>query len=222
MLQIRVDDFPGTKPAEFHKHNLESYRKFHDVLARNGIKEYHLGVIPRHTSQEDLRGLVKLEGLKVALHGIDHDESYPNEFRAYLTAEDIRIRLANQLGLWYHSVGASHTPDAYIPPHNVIDRRTVDALIMAGFAILFGGPGSDPDVLRYAYDRGMDVRYSNEGTEYGRSDEIIQRGFVPNLANVWSSLSAQKVTLTLHFPWEVNIGLDNLDRMLKMITGVQK
>ena len=42
---IRVDDFPGTKPAEFDRHNLESFKRFHHYLTSYDDFRY---VLPKY------------------------------------------------------------------------------------------------------------------------------------------------------------------------------
>lgn len=205
-LYIRVDDFPGTKPEEFYKHNLENYRRFHDVLTTRGLL-YTLGVIPRHVTDDQLAWLGE-NRVKVALHGIDHDERFPNEFRDHQTVAEVGNSLA----------GAKRRLEAfcgqvsdYIPPHNVVNVRTVHALLRCGFRTLHGGPGTEPAVAKIASELGLDVVLTYPPFEYGRSDELLERGSVDHVVG---RLRDGDVWLALHWTWEQNIGLSNLERYL--------
>ena len=103
----------------------------------------------------------------------------------------------------------------YIPPHNVIDMKTVDALKLAGFKRIYGGPGSDEHVIWHAKDVGLKFDYSQWPYWYGRSDELLNR----DKAHLMINSNPDRV-VTLHWPWEWNIGLDNLERFLEEIKGV--
>lgn len=212
VLSIRVDDFPSTKDDEAWRHNLENFKRFHEVMQKHG-QSYYLGVIPNRTTDEQLRWLGENPSIRVAMHGINHDERFPNEFRDHMTAADIRQALvAARIPL-----DARCGPlDTYIPPHNVFDPRTCLALVEAGFKRVLCGPGSHPVEMDFGRRRGLEVIYSSEPLEYGRSDELLQRGSV-----AWISTETQKrdMMLTLHWTWEWNIGLDNLDRYLTELLG---
>ncbi len=211
MLQFRIDDFPGTKPEEFFKHNLDSFKRFDEVLEKNGVKEYYLGVIPRHVTQEQLKYLSTNPRVIVAMHGVDHDERFLNEFKEHQTFQDIKNAISSVKTMWDPIVGPI---DSYIPPHNVIDAKTVKALADLKFKKLFSGPGSDESKLVLADFLGLDVVRNTDRVDYGRSDELLRSG----MDKVIRELALTKrTTLTLHFPWEVNIGLDHLDRFLKEI-----
>lgn len=213
-ILFRIDDFPGTKPEEFSRHNLDSLKLFDQVMHDNGVVEYYLGVIPKYTTDEHLEYFKGHPRIRVAIHGIDHDERFPNEFREWQTERDVCNDLLAVKSLWDTRVGPV---DSYIPPHNVIDRRTVKALILAGFKTLFCGPGTDGGVMFDAEVLGLTVHNSLEGLEYGRSDELLARGNgLPWMrARMGFSKEACVCSVTLHFTWEVNIGLQNLDRFLK-------
>lgn len=207
---IRVDDFPGTKPEEFWRHNLDNFKRFDDVMHKHDL-DYTLGVIPRYTTEEHIKWLTANPWIHVALHGRYHDERFPNEFRDHETEQDV-----------YQAILSAKAPlegcnplgiEIYIPPHNVIDRKTVNALHRAGIQSIWGGPGSDPAVLEYARSKGMDTIYFTDPLEYGRSDELLQR-------NAQVFLREQKRCLCLHWTWEWNIGLESLDRFLTELGDV--
>ena len=203
-LILRVDDFPGTKPEEFWRHNLNNFKRFDAVLEKAGL-DYVLGVIPRHTTEEQLRWLGQNQRVEVAQHGVNHDERFPNEFGAHLTVDDIYQAIVSARGPLDDLAGPV---DTYIPPHNVIDARTCDALKRAGFKKIMGGPGSDADALLYAESIGLDVATSMPPFEYGRSDELLKQGSVSHIrGRLWRG---EQVTLGLHWTWEWNTGLESL------------
>lgn len=215
-VTIRVDDFPGTKPEEFWKHNLENYRRFDEVLS-DYVDEYVLGVIPKHTTPDMIEYLEQSDQIRVALHGVEHDERYPNEFRNWETTEGVFNKLVSARQPFQRCNGALDVVD-YIPPHNVIDNRTLDALKLAGFRRVFGGPGTYEQQMGYGASIGLDMRYSGHPTWYGRSDELLNRDRAHNVINAEAEMRDN--VLTLHWPWEWNIGLNNLRAFLEEIKRV--
>jgi hypothetical protein len=220
VLYFRVDDFPGTKPEEFYRHNLENFREFHRVMSERDLP-YVLGVIPRHATQEQLAWLWEQDGIEVALHGVDHDERFLDEFREHQTAEDIVQALSSGLRSLAVSPGMRESRSffvrAYIPPHNVLNPRTIQALPLAGLTRVMTGPGTTYEMLRLALSTsGLTVHHSTEPLTYGRSDELLQRGSVQHVKYMASGLGGGVADcwLTLHWTWEQNIGLDNLRRYL--------
>lgn len=203
MMNVRVDDFPGTKPDEFWKHNLENFKRFDSVMEKHGVT-YVLGVIPKWTSPADVEYLASNPRIEIALHGVNHDERFQNEFRDHETENDIYqaiVKAQTFLG------GSGVT--TYIPPHNVIDRKTVNALKRAGFTRIFGGPETDPNVLEFAKGKGIVVQSHMPPFHYGRSDELLAHGS-PVALSIDPSLG-------LHWTWELNIGLENLDKFFTEI-----
>lgn len=207
MLWCRVDDFPLTKPEESWRHNLDNFKRFNAVMERHGL-DYVLGVIPRHTNDQMLRNLVEMPMVEVALHGVNHDEMFPNEFRDHQTQMEVYQAIQSAVAPLEDICGPV---DTYIPPHNVIDRKTCNALKAAGFTWVLGGPGTDVSVFDYANFIGLQTYYSVPPLEYGRSDELSERGSVDHLLH---ASSVKDVFLTLHWTWEWNIGLKNLDAYL--------
>lgn len=204
-IYLRVDDFPGTKPEEFYRHNLASFKEF-DKLVRSFVPSYLLGVIPKHVTYEQLEYLGNTPHITVAMHGIDHDERFPNEFREHLTAKDIGQALLEVRHRLDPLVGPIKT---YMPPHNVFDERTLRGLHMAQFSNLTGGPESPQDITLF----GLRYFYSQAPLGYGRSDELLARGAVEWLK------SQEEVWLTLHWTWEVNIGLQHLEAFFSQLEG---
>lgn len=220
-LLIRVDDFPGTKPEEFYRHNMTTFKKFDEVLARHQ-RDYTLGIIPRHTSTSDLEELAKLPYCSFALHGIDHDERFPNEFRDHQTEGEVyQALLAAKKHLEAFQGSEVNT---YIPPHNVIDKKTANALIRAGFKELWVGPGADmkmADEFRI-WGIGNRLRGFWPPSNYGRSDELLANGSVSTLKHQFEGLAAgDEVILGLHWTWEYNIGLENLEKFLTAIDSIR-
>ncbi len=206
-LLVRVDDYPGTKPEEFYKHNLENFKKFHEVLRSRGIW-YTLGVIPKYVTDEELEWLGNNQ-VDVSIHGIEHDERYLNEFRAHQTEQQITNLLDRVCFRFEEKYGEV---DSYIPPHNVIDRKTCNALMENGLRCLYTGPGTDPEIARYALSIGMEVVNTEPPVHYGRSDELLTAGAHKNLAYLLSI--GESPWLGLHWTWEQNIGLHHLEKFL--------
>ena len=204
MIRCRVDDFPGTKPDEFWKHNRDNYLKFHEILIQ-AFPTYVLGVIPRHTTDDDLKFLGALSEVEIALHGINHDERFMNEFREHQTQADIEFEIRNAvMRIPFHS---RKMPFSYIPPHNVLDFKTINALKNCNISRIHTGPGTELEMIDYAEKLGLDVIDSRGALFYGRTDEMMERGCFPVIKQV-SDIS--DVNLTLHWTWEMNIGLDSL------------
>lgn len=214
MIILRVDDFPGTKPEEFYKHNLENFKKFDEVVS-SYFSAYILGVIPKYLTPEHTDWLRDNKHVNVALHGINHDERFPNEFQRWETEEDIVLKISRWTD---HLRLLTERPiDFYIPPHNVIDRKTVDALKKVGIKTILGGPGSDPLVMDYARKQSMHFVYSEHPHWYGRSDELLNRDNAHQVICLNELNGGGPMILTLHWPWEWNIGLENLEKFLSQI-----
>lgn len=209
MLNIRVDDFPGTRPNEFDKHNLESFKQFHDVMQKYKLR-YSLGVIPFHTSDDDLRWLRDQNDIHVSLHGVVHDETQMNEFLPFLTKDEVVVDLRIARDRMESILG--YNISSYIPPHNVIDPRTCVALKELHFERVLCGPGTEYSVMEFARNIHLDCHYSSAPLEYGRSDELLARGSAQHLRSISKD---NNVWLTLHWTWEKNIGLDHLNQYLK-------
>lgn len=213
MLSIRVDDFPFTKSEETWRHNLENFKKF-DAIFQKHNRPYILGVIPSKATAHELDWMSENHLLSVALHGVNHDERFPNEFRDFQTRGEVSQAIFGSRA--YLELFCKKSVDTYIPPHNVFDLKTIHALLDCGFKRILCGPGSTEEMVYVGKTRGLEVIYSPEPLEYGRSDELIQRGSV-----AWISSESQKrdIMLTLHWTWEWNIGLDSLDTYLGLLGG---
>lgn len=208
-LTIRVDDFPGTKPDEFCNHNLTNFKLFHDLMVSHSVKNYILGVIPLYTSVSDLRWLSNQPEITIALHGVFHDESHLDEFEG-LSHSDIVANL-NAAKMFLETTPHSQVSD-YIPPHNTLSDLSIKCLSEAGFRRIYGGPETlarHMDEVRFF---GMEYIHSNSPLEYGRSDELLERGSVEWIKS--ELLAEDHACLTLHWPWEFNIGLEYLDNYL--------
>lgn len=215
MLNVRVDDFLLTKPEESWRHNLDNFKLFDAVMERHGAN-YVLGVIPATATAGHLEYLSANPRVEVAMHGILHDERFPNEFRDHQTDLDIINALSSVKQVWDPLVGPV---DKYIPPHNVIDAKTCRALATLGFQTIFGGPGTDDKVVEYARVLGVDFQVSKFPEEYGRSDELMQRG---SIEHIYREVTTREVWLTLHWTWEFNIGLHHLDAYLRELAPALK
>lgn len=207
MLNVRVDDFIRTKDDESWRHNLENFKLFDAVMDKHGV-DYVLGVIPRTATAGHLEYLAENPRVEVAMHGVLHDERFRNEFRDHQTENDIINTISSVKQVWDSLVGPV---DKYIPPHNVIDHKTVKALNSIGFETIFGGPETDETVADFARGMGMRFEISEVPVEYGRSDELLQRGSVEHICR---EVITRPVWLTLHWTWEFNIGLQHLNSYL--------
>lgn len=212
MIKFRVDDFPGTKPDEFDHHNIANFHIFNSVMRSFGIK-YTLGVIPKYTTYYDLKYFNdNMDNINVALHGINHDEKFMNEFMPFYTVKDIAMMLQEAS----QSMSKFCTIDSYIPPHNEIDSRTCNALKSIGILKVFGGPGTNLDVVAYARSIGLEFNMSEFPLCYGRTDEMIMTKSVTFLSE---NCKDNDVYVTLHWPWEYNIGFDHMKRYLDILTN---
>jgi hypothetical protein len=221
MTLFRVDDFPGTKPNEFYRHNLETFKEFHQVMSKYSLS-YDLGVIPVYSSDEALRWLGQQPNIRVAMHGVNHDERFPNEFRDHQTEAEVYAILRNEKAILEEETGKP--VHAYIPPHNVIDRKTVNALLKAGFTMLHSGPGTDFDVAMYACENGLQT-FPSFPPYYGRSDEMMAGGSVNAIISESKARenpynSHGPLVIGLHWTWEKNIGFEHLDLFLSKICGI--
>ena len=200
MLSLRVDDFPFVKPEESWKHNLDTFKMFHEIV-RCHVPEYHLGVIPKNVTKQQLEWLASQKGIIVAMHGIEHNESRQNEFLDHMTEKDVTDAIASAKCVMDPIVGPI---DSYIPPHNCVYMRTVNALVKNGFKTLFVGPGAD-EQMKLIASRSLRVVDSPSPYLTGRSDEFMEDG----RKDVLRSMRQDDVEhcLCLHFTWEVNVGL---------------
>lgn len=224
MIILRVDDFPGTKPEEFDRHNIDGYRAFHTIIRNYTNASYALGVIPRHTTQRDWEFLSDLarDRVHLALHGVDHDERFLNEFPSFLTDRQVEDRLRSTVELFEGLSGVR--PTTYIPPHNVIDGRTINALVDLRFRVICSGPGVDLRLVAVgALGDGWSLRHSVYPWGYGRTDEMMAEsapGAVDEPCRKLLSMSDKDdVFLTLHWTWEYNIGLGFLDQFMCLLTS---
>ena len=65
------------------------------------------------------------------------------------------------------------------------------------------------------YVLNVESHHSAEPFEYGRSDEMLQRGAV----EYWDKKVDKVIPsyITFHWTWEVNIGLENLEKFLEAL-----
>lgn len=210
-IRIRVDDYPHTKGEP--QHTIDAFRDFHRRLTDGiGGRRYLLGVIPGRCTPEHLLCLRRDTDCVIGMHGTDHDErrldrNGGNQFEPYLTAAGVGSILQEHREAL--ELAMARPVRIYMPPRNVIDRRTVGVLEGCGFEWFTTGPETDPEIRRL---RG--TIHSQPPHEYGRSDEMLMRN-----SHVELNLrpDSQDTVLTLHWTWEVNIGLQHLDRFLAEI-----
>jgi hypothetical protein len=143
------------------------------------------------------------------MHGIQHDEDqldrFQNEFPPWMTVQEVSSALIHSRDFLERSCEKS--VNVYMPPRNRIDRRTTTALGLAGFKAVTGGPETDqPSLL------GFRSFMSLPPHAYGRTDEMLDRGSTDVLSKI-----DQDVVLTLHWTWEINIGLHHMKRFFNSI-----
>lgn len=216
---MRVDDFPGTKPVEFHKHNLDSFKVFDEILRENCVNEYYLGMIPAYIETEHYEFFKENEHIIPAVHGLIHDERKVDEFDG-MCKGDITHRLNVTRISMENLIGRKI--DTYIPPHNYIKYEHLMLLAMAGFKRLMVGPGLDDKLINTLnvsqYE--IELMQSYPPYEYGRTDELAQ---IPSVEKMESELEEnQSVLFTLHFPWEVNIGFEYLKSFMQRMAPLFK
>jgi len=210
-LKIRIDDFPGSKPDEFWKHNLENFKRFDYCMQKHGFGGYILGVIPLHTKWRDVEWLAE-QDLTIALHGVVHDESTLDEFKGLSCQAIEGALLKAKTSLERH---AGYRVSDYIPPHNTIGYDTALTLARLGFEHVYTGPETTEEMKKLINSFGMGFIHSEWPCEYGRSDELLECGSVEHIArDVNNSFD---ICLTLHWPWEYNIGLEHLGEYLSKL-----
>lgn len=210
MIQIRVDDFPWTKEEEKDKHSLSSFSSFLDILFKYNCKPI-IGVIPNNCTEEDYKFLRDTHDISIGMHGINHDETRLDEFSHWETKSDIKKKLN-----FFKNVLELKTDKAckvYMPPHNFINIKTLQALQETKFKAFTGGPGTLVSLQR-PYGNLVYI-HSAKPFEYGRSDEMNSRETLEYLLGIPEE---KLTTLTLHWTWEYNIGLENLDLFLSKIS----
>ncbi len=210
MIRVRVDDFPQTKGEP--QHTLAAFREFDRCLRECiGGKRYLLGVIPGRCTVDDLLFLRRETDCIIGMHGTDHDEARldrngGNQFEPYLTVPQIKTVLgANREAL---SALTDRPVEVYMPPRNVIDERVARAARGSGFESFTTGPETS-QMLRMDWHRW--IIHSEPPHEYGRTDEMLQRGSHEYLKR------QENVTLTLHWTWETNVGLHHMRRFFAEI-----
>jgi hypothetical protein len=209
MLFLRVDDYPFTKRDERWRHNRMTFTAFDEVVRRH-VPSYMLAVIPSLVDDADVDMLANMDHVEVAMHGVRHDERFQNEFQSWETDDDV-LSLLNS-GLSRISSTNGWLVNKYVPPHNVLDVRTINALRSLHFTDVFGGPETERDVMVHARSIGMNTWVSQPPHLYGRSDEMLQRGSVDFIRSF-----RDDAYLTLHWTWETNIGLSHLDNFLSQV-----
>lgn len=216
MLEIRVDDFVGTKPEEFYRHNVDNFVKFNEVM-RSFDLTYTLGIIPSTLGRDEINYLWEQRNdITYALHGLIHDEHKMNEFEGKKFPEIENLLKIPKL---FMDTSLDTNICDYIPPHNVFDEDTVIALHRLGFERIFGGPGTMETLLPFVESLSIEYVHSEFPYEYGRTDELLERKSIEHIMKKLSH--GEHVCLTLHWTWEWNIGLDYMKRYFdKLIASI--
>lgn len=236
-LKLRVDDFPGTKKHDFYKHGLDSLKKF-DEIVTEFFSEYLLGVIPSKLKNQDIEWLKNNKHIKIAMHGVYHDETKKFEFDGKskeMIENDLVIGKLALLKIRDEIID-------YIPPHNAVRDETLEVLEKLGFKTVYGGPGNDDEFwskTKYKF-KNLNFYYSKWPELYGRSDELLNGQTVicnnkkidikPGFDYVCNMLKQAKdlhyhlffpgfdsVWLTIHLPWERNLEFKTLKPYLERL-----
>lgn len=214
MIKIRVDDFPQTKGEK--QHTLDAFKNFHSVLSDGiGKRNYLLGVIPERCTSDELDYLRTIN-ITPGMHGTDHNEARldkngGNQFENFLTEKQVRQQLDKSRASL--ETALFRPVCFYMPPRNIIDRKSLRAARDAGFSCVTTGP--ETSLRKEDFDElGVEMFHSEPPHEYGRSDELLMHE-----TDVYLSKYAKRIDmiLTLHWTWETNIGLDHLKLFLSQI-----
>jgi hypothetical protein len=217
-VQLRVDDYPYTKPEEAWRHTPQAFAAFDDCIP----VRYLLGVIPGNLGPpvDDRHSILRNGKIEVGMHGINHTERFldimgGNEFGAVLPGRHLSMLRHGA------SIFETHKVDpalVYMPPRNVIDERTVEACRQHGFLAITAGPETAESICGKIEEAGMTCLLSLPPLEYGRSDELLQRGAVKYLYDAHER--GFIVTLGLHWTWESNIGLGTLVELVGLLRPI--
>lgn len=223
MIKIRVDDFPNTKNEP--QHTLDAFAKFNDTLLELiGEKKYLLGVIPSKLYSQEINFLRDKTNCIIGMHGVDHNEKFldvhNNEFPSYLTQNDVAFKMRRGKDI----VDGIRKSTIYMPPRNIIDKRTWDAAKECGFRYYTVGPETKffakDEFGKKEYIGGKTRCYENDDNGkliitsgyknlYGRTDEISYANYSQYVTK------KEAYVLTLHWTWETNIGLEHMKRFFK-------
>lgn len=215
MIRIRIDDFPNTKGEP--QHTLAAFREFHKCLSECiGGKRYLLGVIPGRCSVDDILFLRNETNCIIGLHGTDHaearlDRNGGNQFEPYALVCEVRRELMGAHTALKEAVGRAIK--IYMPPRNVIDARTLEILRSESpIQWVTSGPETEKFLQKKYF--GNRWIHSEPPHEYGRTDEMYSRGSHDILLGRGM---AQNTVLTLHWTWEVNIGLHHMSKFFSSL-----
>jgi peptidoglycan/xylan/chitin deacetylase (PgdA/CDA1 family) len=228
---VRVDEFPHARVLDDDTYGLETFERFHAVLAEAGVP-YLLAALPRPShdylnpratggrplSDEELGVLarVRSEGVTLGLHGLDHRTRHERPRRhselSGLGDAELEQRLDEALGL----LGALDVrPRIFVPPFNRFDARQWGALARR-FDLVCGGPES---VAAMGWQgtpvwRDDAVWLPSYPPFYGRASEVR-----PALGRVARWAAGAWVPVVLHFGWEVDDGLEQLRELAAALAG---
>lgn len=210
-VQLRVDDYPYTKPEEAWRHTPQAFAAFDECIPA----KYLLGVIPGKLDLFPSHSILSTGKIVVGMHGVHHDEDFlnengSNEFARVPFGQHGFVLKNGLIKLWRH---ASVKSEVYMPPRNTIDQLTANACNALGFKAVTTGPETDLTVTELIWFLGMRPLQSLPPFSYGRSDELLQRGAVEHLYE--SHDRGETVVLGLHWTWETNIGLGTLRTLVK-------
>lgn len=216
-VQLRVDDYPFTKPEEAWRHTPQAFKAFDDVVP----VRYLLGVIPGNLGAWPDHSILDAGKIVVGMHGINHSEKFldlhgGNEFAAVPRGRHGWV-LGHGLSI-LREHGLRQVPNVYMPPRNVIDEETVRGCKEAGFRAITVGPETDGRYIEFVDVLGIKEIASMPPFEYGRSDELIRWGAVEKIYSAHHE--GRVVTLGLHWTWESNIGLGTLVELVGLLRPI--
>jgi hypothetical protein len=213
MIRFRVDDFRHSgKDTDIF--TLDQFKKFDSVMDKHNIN-YLLGCIPLYANLDDMEWVAENPRIEIALHGINHPRGV-SEFKEWETETEIKEKVLFWKNLWEDKTNKEIF--SYIPPNNIIDHKTVRALLKAGYTTCFGGPETDQVVVDYALNQGMKFEISEFPYEYGVTKELLERG---SIEHVMRECVQRDVWISLHHTWEKNFSNGTYEYLDEYLTKLK-
>ena len=141
MIKVRVDDFPMAQPTE---HYTPENLKLLYALEKLQIP-YYLGVTPDLVSYYDLGVLKKLKYARIAMHGFNHGFDKWRPISEFDGMSDQSIYDNVVRCSYFLSKIQNNTLDTFVPPFNLFNQILLNALNVAGFSYITGGPETNKE-----------------------------------------------------------------------------
>lgn len=205
---IRVDDFPRSDFTQ------EDFMQFHRVM-RSFDCPYLLGVtpfIPTGVNKAELDFLrsSNSNNVELSLHGFTHEKlgskKYHGEINCYSSEEIEKLVIRSKL--FFSNIGVEY-PDSFIPPFNIIDKRTY-SIMSNNFQFIMGGPVSLTTLGVYGFSEKLysSLYIPSYFPFYGKTSKITK-----SLGKVYPQKDMVMV-VTLHWAWEIEDDFKSLRKFL--------